>query len=462
MNKLTTLLGYLLLISGCGIEPVHQGFNANEKFPQKYAEDILSIPDAQPVWQDSFPSKKLHNDIRLLISGNYELDAAIARVEQAVAVHNIENASLFPLIDAGVDFDRSKISGTGSEDKHGTGSTVSFNGIMNWEPDIWGRLRARERASSLTVKEKEALLDQKMMDLQNLLVQTWAIFHTSKKLEQILTEQQETNLKFLNFTKAYFIQGQGSAVDILQQQGRLLAVEKALPEITSKKRRAANTYAVLMGRIPDGNDLIDDDLPALQKLSGISTPFELFMNRPDLKAGFLALQAADENLAASVAERLPGLSVGFSYGRSRQSFSSVETETILSLTGSLLAPLFDAGRLKAKMNQQKAEACESLAILEQAVLEAVREVEDAINLELTLFDKKRYLDMEISNARKTLDNAKLFYINGKEPYFTVLSSLVDLQNLQVEEIELQQELLINRCRLLRALGARWSNQYERF
>jgi outer membrane protein TolC len=211
-----------------------------------------------------------------------------------------------------------------------------------------------------------------------------------------------------------------------------------------------------MGRLPDGGDLVDDILPSIELLSEISSPVDLFDNRPDLRAGFLALNTADQNVAAAVAERLPQLSMGLSYGKSRQSFSTLETETVFSFTSTMLAPLFDAGRLKATVSQKKAEASELLAILEQAVLVAVREVEDALALELSLFEKQHFLRKEISIARETVNKARLRYVNGKESYLTVLSSLEDLQNLQVEEIEIQQELLINRCRLLKALGVKWS------
>jgi outer membrane protein TolC len=149
--------------------------------------------------------------------------------------------------------------------------------------------------------------------------------------------------------------------------------------------------------------------------------------------------------------------MGLSYEKNRQSFSTLETETVFSFTSGMLAPVFDAGRLKASVSQRKAEAVELLAILEQAVLVAVREVEDALERELSMFDKQKFLRNEISIARETVNKARLRYVNGKESYLTVLSSLEDLQNLQVEEIELQQELLINRCRLLKALGVKWSH-----
>jgi outer membrane protein TolC len=140
--------------------------------------------------------------------------------------------------------------------------------------------------------------------------------------------------------------------------------------------------------------------------------------------------------------------------------SKIGHGSVLSFASGLLAPVFDAGRLKAKAAQRKAEARESLAVLEQAVLTAIREVEDALIRERLLFDEQRLLRIEIAIARDTVAKARLRYINGQESYLAVLTSLTELQALQQNEITLQQEMLINRGRLLKALGAKWSDYCE--
>jgi outer membrane protein TolC len=122
----------------------------------------------------------------------------------------------------------------------------------------------------------------------------------------------------------------------------------------------------------------------------------------------------------------------------------------------MVGPLFDAGRLTAKVDQRKAEVRELLALLEHAMLQAVREVEDAYSQELTLFEKHALLKEEIAIVQETVEKAKLRYVNGQETFLSVLVALAQLQTLQKNEIILEQELLINRGRLLKALGAKWS------
>jgi outer membrane protein TolC len=149
-----------------------------------------------------------------------------------------------------------------------------------------------------------------------------------------------------------------------------------------------------------------------------------------------------------------------SYEASGSSFSKIGTNSVLLLAGGLLTPVFDAGRLKLKADERKAETRELLSVFEQAMRVAVQEVEDALIREDMLFEEQSLLQEEIAIAGDTIAKARLRYENGQESYLTVLVSLLELQTLQQEEITLQREILINRGRLLKALGAGWSRYHE--
>jgi NodT family efflux transporter outer membrane factor (OMF) lipoprotein len=454
------LLGCFLTIAACTTIPVQHHSDIQAGLPDQFAGKGAVTSNSRLFWEQSFLSEPLQADVRTLLGENFELEAARARVEQAAAAYGIAGSVFMPSLDGKADFERERE----KKDEKGsittTQSTISFGGALNWEPDIWGRLKARREAAALSLEEQQALADQTALDLQALLVESWITHHAARKLEQVFLEQKETNAQLLYLTELRLAQGQGNALDVLQQRGRLVTVERALPSATSTRRRAANAYAVLMGFFPDGGDLPEDEWPTLERLSAITTPRQLLMDRPDLRAAFLALQAADYEVAAAIADRLPSLSIGLSYEVSGSGLSKIGHGSVLSFASGLLAPVFDAGRLKAKAAQRKAEARESLAVLEQAVLTAIREVEDALIRERLLFDEQRLLRIEIAIARDTVAKARLRYINGQESYLAVLTSLTELQALQQNEITLQQEMLINRGRLLKALGAKWSDYCE--
>ncbi len=456
-KRLTTMIYALvqvsfLWMSACSVVPVQKREAIPSILPEQFASTGATSEDQRLYWKQSFACEHLRVDVETLRDANFELTAARARVEQAAAAFGIVKSALMPSLDVKAEGDRSR---TETEGTATTRNTIAFEAALNWELDLWGRLRARKKAAVLSLLEEQALTDQVALDLQTLLVESWVTHHAAVLQEEILSEQLQTNIQFLALTELRLAQGQGNALDVLQQRGRQIASQRSLPEVTSRKRRAANAYAVLLGQFPENGNLPAAQWPHPGRLTVLSSPRQLIVDRPDLRAAFLALQAADHEVAAAIADRLPRASIGLTYAESGSHLASMGNNTILRVADGLMAPVFDAGRLKAAAAQRKAEASERLALLEQAMLTAVQEVEDALTRENALFDEQRLIENESAIARDTVDKAKLRYVNGEENFLAVLVALAKLQTLQLSEISLQQELLINRGRLLRALGAKW-------
>lgn len=405
-------------------------------------------------WSESFSDSVLRKDIEALNTQSSELEAARARVEQAAASYGIERADLFPSLDATTGFERKREKEDGGSPE--TSSVISFGGALNWELDIWGRLRAKRKAASLSLEEQKALVDQTALNLSTVLVESWIAHHTASKLEMILQQQKTTNTQFLELTELRLEQGQGSALDVLQQRGRLAATKREIPSVQADKIKAANAYDVLLGQIPDGQSLPLEIWPDVKPFSSLPTSKELMESRPDIRAAFLALLAADQDVAAAIADRLPKLSIGLNYNITGNTLSNIGDGQIVSFTTGLLAPIFDAGRRKAEVSRREAIAKGALADLEQSMLVAVQDIENGLSRERALFKERTLLSEEISIAQQTVSKAKLRYVNGQENYFSVLSALENLQNLHRREINLQRDLLINRAIILKAFGAPWN------
>ena len=426
------------------------------RMPERFFSADKTVNSGLISWSESFTDPALQRDIKALHTQNFELEAARARVEQASAIYGIERADLFPSLDATTGFERKREKEIGEPSE--TSSVIAFGGALNWELDIWGRLRAKKEAASLSLQEQKALVDQTSLNLSTVLVESWIAHHTTSKLEVILQQQETTNTQFSELTELRLEQGQGSALDVLQQRGRLAATKREIPSVQADKINAANAYDVLLGHMPDGQDLPLEKWPDIRPFASLPTTKELMESRPDIRAAFLALLAADQNVAAAIADRLPKLSIGLNYSITGNTLSNIGDGQIVSFTSGLLAPIFDAGRRKAEVSRRKAIAKEALADLEQSMLVAVQDIENGLSREQALFRERTLLNEEISIARQTVSKAKLRYINGQENYLSVLSALENLQNLNRREIILQRDLLINRARLLKAFGSPWNSE----
>nr|WP_268237298.1 efflux transporter outer membrane subunit [Alloalcanivorax dieselolei] len=453
MLKYATLSICLLLLPACSVISATDRPDFSARMPEHFFSADKTVNAGSIYWSEIFSDSVLRRDIEALNTENFELEAARARVEQAAASYGMERADLFPSLNATTDFERKREKEDGGSSE--TSSAIGFGGALNWELDIWGRLRAKKEAASLSLEEQKALVDQTALNLSTVLVESWIAHHTASKLEMILQRQKTTNTQFLELTELRLEQGQGSALDVLQQRGRLAATKREIPSVQADKINAANAYDVLLGQIPDGQALPLEIWPDINPFSSLPTSKELMESRPDIRAAFLALLVADQDVAAEIANRLPKLSIGLNYSITGNTLSNIGDGKIVSFTTGLLAPIFDAGRRKAEVSRREAMAKEALADLEQSMLVAVKDIENGLSSEQALFKERTLLSEEISIAQQTVSKAKLRYVNGQENYLSVLSALENLQNLHRHEINLQRDLLINRARILKAFGATW-------
>jgi len=443
----------LVLLAGCQL-PQSGGMEAELRpLPSRYVSP--SSAEEFPNWESSFSSSELAEDVESLRQENLELAAARARVEAAVAAYGIQRSESRPSLTGSAEFAREREKDAGGRRSR---NRIELAAVLDWELDVWGRLRAKQAAAELVVEQEQALLEEVARNVQRLLVQSWVERQAASELLDLLEAQLATNTKILGLLELRFQEGQASALDVLQQQRERAAVGRELPGLRSTRDQAGHAYDVLLGRFPDGistrREALPDNLPQLE----LPSPEQLWLSRPDVRAGLAGLRAADQEVAAAVAERLPSVRIGLSATVAGTSVNRIGDESLFRFASGLLAPLFDAGRLKASTVRRRAEAMEALADLEQALRVAVREVEDAWRVEQALAEEWTLLQQESKWARGAVEQARLAYQNGAESYLVVLDNLRSFQELEREEILLKKERWINRADLLDALGAPWRTE----
>ncbi len=444
----------LTMMMACTVIPVKQRKDIAGNMPEQFVGKKDRASGSQ-FWEMSFPSESLKSHVQMLAEKNFEIEAARARVAQAAAFYGIKKSELMPSFDVNVGLTRSRTKSS-SNNAYRNESAMDFEAALSWEPDIWGKIRTRKEAESLKYEEKLAILDQVALNIQALLVEAWISYHSQTLREDLLKEQSETISNIMSLNEIRLSQGEGSIVDVLQQQVNLTGIERLLPGVVSEKKRAKNAYAVLLGCQSNEGCRPAGKWSDIKPLTSLSSPKELVIARPDLRAAFLSLKAADHEVAAAIGDRLPTISIGLKYLINAQKFSDIGRDSTISLVGGLLAPVFDAGRRRAKVSLKEAEVLEGVAILEQAFLKAVQEVEDSLIQENALFDEQRLLNKELELSKELVEQTRLQYLNGKDSFLDVLDVVSKLQRLRQDEIRLKQKLLINRSRLLKALGAKWS------
>jgi outer membrane protein TolC len=160
-------------------------------------------------------------------------------------------------------------------------------------------------------------------------------------------------------------------------------------------------------------------------------------------------------VAAALADRLPALRLTASTGYSAAEASDLFDDLLWNIAGNLLGPVLDGGRRRAEAERSRAVARERLARCAEVLLNAMREVEDALINERKLSETLERQTEQHEVSRQTLQQALSRYQRGLSDYLPVLTALAREQSIARALAETRRERLSYRIQLHRSLGGGW-------
>ena len=276
---------------------------------------------------------------------------------------------------------------------------------------------------------------------------------------ELARRQVETNRTYRELLLLRRRRGLATALAVFQQEQIVAATEALIPVLESELETVRHELAVLLGRPPRADlGLEADRLPVRPPLPELGLPSRLIENRPDIQAAFSRLESADWGVSAARANRLPALTLTGSAGYRSGDFSSLFDNWFAAFAGGLLAPLIDGGSRAAEVDRTRAAAEEQLAAYRETVLQALREVENALVREEKQAGYLVSLRRQLTAAENALAQARLRFRNGEIEYLDVLSSLSSSQALERELLIAERDILRYRVALYRALAGGWGEE----
>jgi NodT family efflux transporter outer membrane factor (OMF) lipoprotein len=413
-------------------------------------------PNQSPPWWQSVGSPELSRLIDTALSDSFSLKEAWARLQQARSLAIQAGAARYPDLAAtgSVEYTRRR-SETLSGGSEGDGS-YAVGLVSNYELDLWGRIRSQQEAALINVNATEADLQTASVTVAAEVADRWVRIISQRLQKRLLEKQLANNLIFLDLIELRFRKAMVSALDVYQQKQVVENVRARIPLVEAETQLLLHDLSVLLGRPPRADlSLMQTEMPAIGKLPPLGLPADLLANRPDVRAAGMRLKAAEWQVAAARANRLPALRfiAGAQFGRS--DLDLLFDTWLLSLAANLTAPILDGGRRAAEVDQARAQADERLWFYRQTVLTGVKEVEDALESETRQREHIRGLEAVKAAARKGLEEAVQRYRRGLSDYLPVLTQLIAVQDLERDLIRQQETLIRYRIGLHRALGGGW-------
>jgi len=430
--RLFLLLGVWVLFSCSPFKPVERPDAAGE-IPDAYAL-YDEEPDHSLPWWESMGSVELNRLIDAALSDNFTLKEAWYRLQQARSLAVQAGAALYPDLSASgaIELTRRRSENTFGGSIGSIGDESYAAGLVsNYELDLWGRIRSQREAALLAVDATQADLQTAGITLAAEVADRWIRIVAQRLQKQLLEKQLANNLIFLELIELRFRKAMVSALDVYQQKQVVENVRAKIPLVEAESGLLMHELAVLLGRPPRADlGLKQMDMPAIGRLPALGLPADLLANRPDVRAAGMRLKAAEWQVAAARANRLPAIqfTAGAQYGRS--DLDLLFDTWLLSLAANLTAPIFDAGRREAEVDRTRAVADENLWTYRQAVLTAIKEVEDALESETRQLEHIQGLIAVKDAAQKGLQEAIGRYRSGLSDYLPVLTQLLAVQDLE--------------------------------
>lgn len=413
----------------------------------------FSLPGKVPFqaeWWLDFQDDTLTLLIDQAIDDNFSLQATREKINEARAIARQAGAALVPGLDG-----QGAAASTRDHNSASSRETFSLGLAASYEIDLWGRVRSQRDAAVLDANATEADYHTAVISLTAQVALTWYQLVEADLQLELLREQQETNAKILQLISAQFRAGQVGIADVLQQRQLVESTISSLAGLRAERDTLANQLAILLGIAPTSAAMVQRaQLPTLPPLPETGIPLDLLTRRPDIDSSLQRLQAADNRVAAAVADRLPRLSISADLSTSGENSGDLFNNWFSTLGANLFSPLFDGGRREAEVARNESIAGQLFYRHGQIILEAISEVENSLVREKEQQVILGSLETQLGYAAETIKNVGNRYRQGVENYQRVLLALVSHQNLQRSILTSRRQLITFRISLYRALSGR--------
>ena len=481
-------IAVVLSVTGCSLVPdyLRPSVETPETWKREDAAQKNNQDQVTQLWWTRFESAELNGMMDQALAQNNDIQAAIARVEQARANVKIQSASLFPTLGLSGSVSRNIVSSGGSSGT-GTGSTLgsgtvgggatvgTTSGIsgsgrqatvyragadLSYEADLFGKNRATAESAERTLQA--SIYDQEAIRLMSLAEVARAYFTVLGLRERV--GFAEKNLKnsseVLRITNARFKAGASSALEVSQQQTSLSNTQSALASFKQQAEQAENNLALLLGTNAQKVNVTRDNMNDI-KLPMIASvqPSELLRRRPDVNAAEASLLAANADIGAARALYYPSINLVGSPGIIATSLGGGSTESF-GLLGSVAQPIFSGGAIEGQVELSEARKKELVENYKKTVLNSFKEVDDALSSTRGSGDQLAALKEGVAAANKAYDLSKKLYTAGATDFQTLLDSERAL--LQTEDNYAIARLanLSAAVDFYRALGGGWKLEQE--
>lgn len=385
-------LGVALTLSlgACALKPTPQVETPAPQLAPSYlfAPGATTATDVGALLPAGDPAFQLL--ARMALEEAPSLAEAVARVDGARAGAARAGANRLPNISADASVTENRINPNQFGDAGATGlipSTQTFYGanlVASWDPDIFGQLRAQERAALARVDAANASANAVRNAILAEIAGSVIDWRTLYARTAALKSDVESAQKLARLAQTREDAGIAPGFDRVRAEAQASASRSRLAALESERVRIVGRLVTLTGvSAQEVSSALASSSTDLEPASApVALPSELLTNRPDVLAASAELAATDADLAAASRSRFPRFTLSGVLGLLAFDPGDLfENDSIVgSLAAGVAGPLLDFGRIEAEIDGAAANKRVAFAAYRNVVFQALAEAEAAYGL----------------------------------------------------------------------------------
>ena len=439
-------------------EPVAEFKEAGDWMPAQPAD-----VQQRGQWWEVFADPKLNELENKLDSSNPDLQAAVARFVQARAVAREDVSNEFPTLGAGASATRARSSATAPLAGLTGNVPITSNDFiaglnLNWEIDLFGRLRNTANAAKAQAQSSEADAAAVALSLQAELASDFFSLHGDDTTIALLEDTIKVYDHAYELTKNRYQEGISAATDVDQADTLRQSARAQLASVRRDRAQLEHAVAVLLGVMPSTFSLEPAQLAGSVPAISAGLPSALLQRRPDVARAERAMAAANAQIGVARAAWFPVFTLTGEAG-----FQSVigsqwlkAPSRMWSVGPSATVPLLDFGARSAQNQQARAAYDEAVANYRKTTLTAYQEVEDNLAALHHLADEVIADEAASKSAQSAAGHSDKRYDAGVADYVEVTTTHTAALQEERDAISARVLQLNAAVALVRAVGGGWS------
>ena len=417
--------------------------------PADWRTSLEVTAPVEADWWASFGDPQLSQLVERARAANPDVQVALARVEEARATELASRGFLLPSLGAGVEGGVQREVSPFGQAQTTVAAQPAFR--ASYELDLFGKNAARVDAAEAGVAASAAAAEAARLSVSAAAASGYITLLALDRRLSVLEETLVARHEAVKFARDRAEVGYTSQLPLRQAEAEYQATAQLVPQLQAQIARQENALSVLTGTLPGAIERGGTLEQLIQPPAPATLPSELLRRRPDVAAAEYRIAAADAQMRVARADFLPSIDLGAAAGLVLSDLLA-DPVGVWSLGGSILAPIFQGGRLQAQLDGATAQRDQAAWAYRSTVLDAFREVEDRMAVLSNLKEQESALEAQRVAVADALRHARNRYRAGYTPYIEQVDAQRALLGVELSLIQVRADELTALVGLYQAVG----------